>query len=336
MLIKLSDAGLYCEAGDFYIDPWKPVARAVITHAHADHARAGSNEYYAIASSHPILKKRLGQTANIIPVEYGEPLQFGDAKVSLHSAGHILGSAQVRVEVDGEVWVASGDYKRDDDPSCEPFEIVRCDTFITEATFALPVYRWPAAAFVAKQVYDWWQENTAKDRASVLFCYALGKAQRLLAELTAYTDKTVLLHGAVTPLTDIYRQAGVTMLPTEPAVLEEERKKRNYAGELIIAPPGANGTLWMRRFGQCSTGFCSGWMQIRGNRRRRGYDRGFIISDHADWPALIKTIEQTGAQRVLATHGQSDVLVRYLNERGIEAAALATYYGDEALEEQSA
>ena len=189
---------------------------------------------------------------------------------------------------------------------------------------------------IAKQVFDWWQDNAQAGRASVLFCYALGKAQRLLAELTAFTDQTVLLHGAVTTLTDIYRDAGIPMLPTEPAVLEQQRKKQNYAGELIIAPPGANGTPWMRRFGQCATGFCSGWMQIRGNRRRRGYDRGFVISDHADWPSLIRTIEETGATQILATHGQSDVLVRYLNNRGIQAAALETYFGDEDLEEQQA
>ncbi len=334
MLIRLTEAGLYCEAGDFYIDPWRPVHRAVITHAHADHARSGSDHYYASASSLPILQKRLGQQACIHPIEYGQPMEFGKAVASLHPAGHILGSAQVRVEYDGEVWVASGDYKRDTDPTCEAFEVVPCDTFITEATFALPVYRWQPASSVAAQVFDWWQENRRAGRASVLFCYALGKAQRLLAELTNYTTDTVLLHGAVMTLTDIYREAGINMLPTEPAVLEADRKKRNYAGELIIAPPGANGTSWMRRFGQCATGFCSGWMQIRGNRRRRGYDRGFVISDHADWPSLVTTIEQTGASQVLATHGQSDVLVRYLNERGINAAALATFFGDEDLEEQ--
>lgn len=334
MLIRLTSAGLYCEAGDFYIDPWRPVARAVITHAHADHARSGSDDYYASASSLPILQKRLGHQARVNSLEYGQRIEFGQTSVSLHPAGHILGSAQVRVEHDGEVWVASGDYKRDADPSCEAFEVVPCDTFITEATFALPVYRWPPASLVARQVFEWWQENKRAGRASVLFCYALGKAQRLLAELTAYTQETVLLHGAVTGLTDIYREAGVAMLPTEPAVLEADRKKRNYAGELIIAPPGANGTTWMRRFGQCGTGFCSGWMQIRGNRRRRGYDRGFVISDHADWPSLVTTIKQTGAARVLATHGQSDVLVRYLNERGFNAAALQTSFGDEELEEQ--
>ncbi len=328
-LVELTDKGLYCPAGDFYVDPWRPVPRAVITHGHADHARPGSGLYFAEASGIPILRQRLGADLKAHPLAYGESLALGRARVSLHPAGHILGSAQVRIEVDGEVWVITGDFKRDEDPTCAAFEPVTCDTLITEATFALPIYRWPDIDVVAADIFRWWQANAEQGRASVLFCYALGKAQRVLAALMTHTQQRVLLHGAAVPLTNIYRKAGVAMLPTEPALEAEVEKK--FAGELIIAPPGANGTAWMKRFGDCGTGFCSGWMLLRGNRRRRGYDRGFVMSDHADWPALIQTIEESQARQVLATHGRSDILVRYLTERGMRAAELRTEFGDEDL-----
>jgi putative mRNA 3-end processing factor len=325
-VIELTDKGLYCAAGDFHIDPWRPVERALITHAHADHARSGHARYWANRESAPILYKRLGRDIELEPVEYGDMHAFGDARVSFHPAGHVLGSAQIRVEVDGEVWVASGDYKRDADPTCAGFEVVPCDTFITEATFALPVYRWADTAVVAADIHAWWQANAAAGKTSVLFSYSLGKAQRLLAELARFTDETVYLHGALVPLTDIYREAGVDMLATEPVSAQD--KKADFAGALVMAPPSAAGSRWMRRFKHHETGFASGWMRIRGNRRRRGYDRGFVLSDHADWPGLIRTIEQTGASRVLATHGRTDVLVEYLRQRGLDAAPLTTEYAD--------
>jgi len=325
-VIELTDKGLYCAAGDFHIDPWRPVERALITHAHADHARSGHAQYWATRVSAPILYKRLGANIDLAGVEYGQTLTFGDARVSFHPAGHVLGSAQIRVEVDGEVWVASGDYKREADPTCADFEVVPCDTFITEATFALPVYRWADTAAVAADIHAWWQANAAAGKTSVLFSYSLGKAQRLLAELARFTDDTVYLHGALVPLTEIYREAGVAMLPTQP--VSAQGQKADFAGCLVMAPPSAAGSRWMRRFKHHETGFASGWMRIRGNRRRRGYDRGFVLSDHADWPGLIGTIEQTGAARVLATHGRTDVLVAYLRERGLDAAPLATEYAD--------
>jgi len=326
-IIELTDRGLYCAAGDFYIDPWRPVTRAVITHAHADHARPGNECYFAAQPGIDILRHRLGADIQCQPLAYGENLDLGGARVSLHPAGHILGSAQARVEVNGEVWVVTGDFKRDEDPTCAPFEVVHCDTLITEATFALPIYRWPELQQVAGEILRWWQGNAERGRASVLFCYALGKAQRVLAALGKLTDQRVLLHGAAVPLTELYRQAGIDMVATEPALEVDGSDK--YAGELVIAPPGANGTAWMKRFGDCSTGFCSGWMLLRGNRRRRGYDRGFVLSDHADWPALLATIQDSGASRVLATHGRSDILVRYLREQGVDAAELRTEFGDE-------
>ncbi len=326
-LVQLTESGLYCAAGDFHIDPWRPVPRAVITHGHGDHARSGMGEYHCTEASLPILKWRLGEQ-HYHGYRYGQTFVLGAARVSLHSAGHVLGSAQVRIEVDGEVWVASGDYKRQPDPSCAPFEVVPCDTFITEATFGLPVYRWPAASEVAQEMVAWREQCAARGEAAVLYCYALGKAQRVLAELQAHTAQPVFLHGAVANGVEVYRRAGIEMIATQP--VSETRSDQRYAGELIIAPPSAAGSAWLRRFGRVQQGFASGWMRIRGNRRRRNYDRGFVVSDHADWPDLLRTIRETGARRVIATHGNTDALVRVLNEEGIAAGAFTTHYGDEA------
>lgn len=325
-LVVATPRGLYCPAGDFFIDPWQPAARAVITHAHSDHLREGSGEYILAADGLALARHRLLPDMQLRPVAYGEPLQFGPVRVSLHPAGHILGSAQVRIEHDGETWVVTGDYKRDADPTCAPFEVVRCDVLVSEATFALPLYRWSPTREVVQEIFDWWQHNRARGVASLLFAYALGKAQRVLAELRAFTDEPVHVHGAVATVTELYRAAGVDMLPTLPATVE---RGGATAGALVLAPPSAFGSPWTRRFGDFSSGFCSGWMRVRGDRRRRGYDRGFVLSDHADWPSLLRTVTETGARRVLLTHGHSDTLVRYLQEQGLDAAALATEYGEE-------
>jgi putative mRNA 3-end processing factor len=326
-LLRPDDRGLFCEAGGFYIDPWKPVERAVISHGHGDHARWGSAAYLAAAPSVPILRRRLGEAAAIEGVPFGATVRIGEVAVSFHPAGHILGSAQVRVERGGEVWVFSGDYKRAADSTCEPFEPVACHTFITEATFALPIYRWDPTAAVAREVREWWEANREAGRASVLFCYALGKAQRVLGELARLTDRTVFVHGSLEPLNECYRNAGVEMLPTRPVA--ETTRGQSFAGELILAPPSAGGSTWMRRFGPASTAFASGWMRVRGTRRRRGFDRGFAISDHADWPDLLRTIADTGAERVLTTHGFAGALARYLQEQGLSASPLATPFEGE-------
>jgi len=325
-LIEARDNGLYCAAGGFYIDPWRPVEHAIITHAHGDHARPGSRRYYTAPSGVPLVKKRLGADQHVQPLRWRTPYRFGDCTVSLHPAGHILGSAQVRVACGDEVWVASGDFKRGADPSCEPFEVVPCDTFISEATFALPAYRWPDPTATAHAIHDWWQANAADGRASVLFTYALGKAQRILAALRPLAARTVFLHGAAVPMTAIYRQAGVAMVTTEPVSARDSSD--GFAGELIIAPPSADTDGWMRRFRRPSTAFASGWMRIRGNRRRRGFDRGFVLSDHADWPDLLRTYADTGAQRILTTHGRASELVAYLREQGYQAAPLETPYSE--------
>ena len=328
-LIRVTPNGLVCEAGEFAIDPWEPAELALITHAHADHARPGSKRYIATPDSVALLKRRLGDNINIRSVNYNDIIKLGNTSVSFHPAGHVLGSAQIRVEYADAVWVFTGDFKRDYDPTCLPFELVPCDTLITEATFALPVYRWQSGRDVAAEIARWWNNNRKVNRPSVLFCYSLGKAQRVLAELMRFTDREVFLHGAVAPLTQIYRDEGVAMLPTQQLDLKE---KRNYNGELIIAPPGAAGSTWMRRFKGASTGFCSGWMRVRGNRRRRGYDRGFVLSDHADWPALIRTIKECGAKKILTTHGQSETLVRYLRELKFDASELVTPFAGDGTE----
>lgn len=327
-VVTLTPKGLYCPAGDFYVDPWKPVERALITHAHADHARPGSAQYHAARSGTGLLKKRLGDDIDINGHNFGQKIRLGDAVASFHPAGHVLGSAQVRIEVGNEVWVISGDYKCDDDPSCEPFEPVPCDVFITEATFALPIYRWDSIEQVMDQLMLWWQANEAAGKASVIFCYALGKAQRLLAEIGRRSARPVFVHGAIDALLPAYRDAGIALAET--LTVLEQPKEKNFAGELVIAPPSAFGSTWMRRMGDYGTAFASGWMRVRGHRRRRGFDEGLVLSDHADWPGLLQAIEATGARKVYATHGYSDTLARYLKEqRDIDAEPLETLFEGE-------
>lgn len=326
-MLQPRPAGLYCPAGDFHVDPWRPVERALITHGHGDHARPGSSHYLTAAPGVALLRHRLGG-ADIEGARYGESIELGDVRVSFHPAGHILGSAQIRVEGRDSVWVVAGDYKRQRDPTCAPFEPLLCDTFVTEATFALPVFRWDEPGEVAAEIAAWHAGNRAQGRCSVLFCYALGKAQRLLAELAPHLDAPVWVHGALRPLVAIYRQQGIDLPAVEPV---NDRGRDDWSGRLVMAPPSAAGSRWLRRFGAHRSAFVSGWMRIRGHRRRRGHDRGFVLSDHVDWPDLLATIEETGCRRVLATHGRSDVLVRYLREcRGLEAHSLTTDWQGEA------
>lgn len=330
-LLALADRGLYCSAGDFYIDPWQPVASAVITHAHGDHARWGCERYLCSREGAGVLRTRVGAEARIRSVEWGERVDMNGATVSLHPAGHILGSAQVRVEHKGEVWVASGDYKTTPDATCTPFELVRCHTFITESTFGLPIYRWAPEAEVFAEIRAWWAANRDVGRASVLLAYALGKAQRLLAGLADAGIGPVYTHGAVERLNQDYRAGGVRLAATTYAGAVP--RGHSFAGSLVVAPPSAAGSTWMRRFGETSTGFASGWMRVRGIRRRRAVDRGFALSDHVDWPSLLAAVEGTGAERVWVTHGTREPLVRLLTERGLEARAIRSQWkGEEELE----
>ncbi|MFI5387885.1 MAG: ligase-associated DNA damage response exonuclease [Fimbriimonadales bacterium] len=325
-LLKLNDRGLYCPHGDFYIDPWRPVDRAVITHAHSDHALWGMKRYLCSREGERVLRLRLGPDMRIDNVEYGEAVHIGGVRVSLHPAGHVLGSAQVRLEHRGEVAVVSGDYKTEPDRTCTPFELVRCHLFVTETTFGLPIYRWQPEAEIFEQIHRWWQANQQQGKASLLMGYALGKSQRALSGLDP-TVGPIFLHGAVKRVTDAYRQTGVDLPPIQQ--VWEVGKAFDWTKAIVIAPPSANGTPWIRRFGDYSSAFMSGWMAIRGARRRLAVDRGFVLSDHVDWPALLNGIRATGAERVWATHGYSQVVVRYLAEQGVDAKVLPTRWEGE-------
>lgn len=354
----MTESGLFCPAGGFHIDPWQGVECAIVTHGHSDHARWGSRRYITAEDGIELVAKRVngrivreramgGPSSGVDgtaggrarpTVEgrgYGEVFSMRGAEVSLHPAGHCLGSCQVRVEVAGEVWVVSGDYKSQPDPTCRPFEPVRCDVFISECTFGLPIFRWRPESEVFGEMNAWWRENAAAGRVSVVFAYALGKAQRVLAGVDR-TIGPIFVHGAVRPFHRIYRARGVDLPEVRPA-MEFSRRDASHAGALVVGPPGAEGSGWLKRFGSdASTAFASGWMQLRGTRRRRNVERGFVLSDHDDWPGLLNAIESTGASRVLLTHGTTQPLARYLREvRRIDAEAIATRFEGEPHEDRS-
>jgi putative mRNA 3-end processing factor len=333
MLLTLTDDGFYCEAGDFFVDPWRPVQRAVVTHGHADHLTRGCSSYLVASAGERIFRTRLGEDAPLQTVEYGEVVTINGVKVSLHPAGHILGSAQVRVEYQGEVWVVSGDYKIDPDVTCAAFELVRCHTFISEATFGLPIYRWPQQQEVFDAIDAWWRANQQAGKASLLYAYALGKAQRILGGIDSSIGP-IYTHGAVERLNQAYRDSGVALPQTQSAA--QVQGKIDWSKSLVIAPISARGTSWVRRFGAHASGFASGWMRIRGARRRRAVDRGFVLSDHVDWPGLMGTLSATGAERIGVTHGYVPEVVRWLREQGIDAHGYQTRYEGEVADSEEA
>lgn len=323
-LVERRPEGLYCPVGNFYIDPWRPVERAVITHAHADHARSGHQHYLAHGDAAEILKTRLGSTISLQTLTYDEVIDLGGVKLSLHPAGHVLGSSQIKIVHHGQTWVVSGDYRIEADSSCQAFEPLRCDVFITESTFALPIYRWEPQSVVIEQISAWWQANAAKGICSVLYTYSLGKAQRLAMALP---EGPVWVHPAVDAINACYRNAGRKVPPS--ACWRGEMKPP--AGSLLLAPPAIADSSALSRLVGYEDASVSGWMRLRGIRRRRALDRGFVISDHADWPGLLWAIRESGAQKIFVTHGQVDVLVRYLCEQGLDAAPLqAVGWGEDA------
>ncbi len=324
-LIEFTDKGLYCPQGQFYIDPWKPVDKAVITHAHSDHARWGSKYYLCHHLTKPILQLRLGDNP-YETVEWNETVLMNGVKVSLHPAGHIIGSSQIRVEHGGEVWVVSGDYKTENDGISGAFEPVSCHTFITESTFGLPIYKWKPQPEIFDDIKNWVLANNAAGKTSVLIAYSLGKAQRIMAPL-AQTGLPIFLHGAVFNVHEALTKNGIQL----PAVqrVQSTTTKAETLGNIVIAPSGADGSNWIKRFAPYSVGVCSGWMQVRGNTRRRNADAGFALSDHADWEGLLNAVKATGAEKVFATHGFQAAFSRYLNEQGIEAAEVKTEYGND-------
>jgi putative mRNA 3-end processing factor len=325
-LVVATPRGLYCPPGGFYIDPWRPVERAVITHAHADHARRGHAHYLAQADGQGLLRQRLGAGIRLQGLAYGEAVDHQGVRVSLHPAGHVLGSAQVRIEHAGRVWVVSGDYKLEADPTCPPFEPQRCHTFITESTFGLPIYRWPGPERLFAEINAWWSANAAAGLASVVYAYSLGKAQRVLMGVDERIGPLVV-HGTVAALNEAYAAAGVRLPRCHAADALDAAALRRA---LIVAPSPAALVPWLERLTPYADAFASGWMRVRGARRRRGMGHGFVLSDHADWPALHDAIAATGAERVIVTHGSEAVLARSLCEQGVQAETLADTPGDEA------
>jgi putative mRNA 3-end processing factor len=325
-LITFTDKGLYCPQGDFYIDPWKPVEKAVITHAHSDHARWGSQNYLCHHYTKPILQLRLGDN-NYQSVEWNETVTMNGVKISLHPAGHIIGSSQIRVEYNDEVWVVSGDYKTEDDGISGKFEPIKCNTFITESTFGLPIYNWKPQQQIYNNIVNWIARNKETGKTSVLLAYSLGKAQRVLQHIKE-TTQTIYAHGAIYNMQQMLIDAGWTLVET--VRITPETPKELLKGAVVIAPPGADGTPWMKKFSPYSVGVCSGWMQVRGHARRRNVDAGFALSDHADWDALLQSVKATQAERVFVTHGFQSAFSRYLNEQNIAIAAeVKTEYGAE-------
>ena len=329
-LLKVTKAGLYCALGDFYIDPWARVDRAIVTHAHSDHARPGMKRYLCSVESERVLRLRVGEKASIDTVEYGQVIDMNGAKVSLHPAGHIIGSAQVRVEVKGRVEVVSGDYKTAPDPTCTPFEPVRCHTFVTESTFGLPIYRWPDESVVFDQINSWWRENQLAGRASILMGYSLGKTQRALASLNPDIGP-IILHETLQPYTDAYRLGGV-VLP-ETLRFSDINSRMDLSRAMIVSTPNAQNPSWAGRVSGYSSAFMSGWMAVRRLKTRGASTKGFVLSDHVDWPSLLSAVKATEADEVFVTHGYTEQVVRYLKEQGLDAKELPTHWSSEESEE---
>ena len=329
-LLAFNENGIFCEPAGVYLDPWKPVEKAIITHGHADHARWGHKKYITQVTNVPIIKHRLGDI-EVSGKKYGETFTINNVKFSFHPAGHIIGSSQVRVEYAGEVWVFSGDYKTEDDGISVPFEPVKCDAFITECTFGLPAFKWLPQQQVANDINKWWYQNKSEGKTSILFGYTLGKAQRLLNCLNPEIGK-IWTHGAVENMTDILRP--LANFP-ETTRITKETKKEEIRGGIVLAPPSAHGSTWIRKMVPYETGMASGWMAFRGARRRRAVDRGFVLSDHADWQGLLSAIKATRCERVICTHGYSDIFCRFLNENGYDARTAETQYEGELAEMNS-
>ncbi|MEM6892965.1 MAG: ligase-associated DNA damage response exonuclease [Bacteroidota bacterium] len=326
-LLQFTNKGIYCEPADVYLDPWRPVDKAIISHGHADHSRWGHKKYITHHRNVPIVRHRLGKVV-ITGKEWGETFTINGVKFSFHPAGHIVGSSQIRVEHQGEVWVFTGDYKIEDDGLTTPYENVKCHTFITECTFGLPAFKWQPQKEVFEDINGWWAENQAEGKTSVLFGYSLGKAQRLLKHLDTSIGK-IYTHGSVENMTEVLRP--LVDLP-ETTLITRDTKKEELLGNIVVAPPSAHGSTWIRKMVPYVTASASGWMTFRGARRRRAIDKGFVLSDHCDWDGLLESIKATGAEKVICTHGYTDIFSRYLRELGYDARTESTQYEGELAE----
>jgi putative mRNA 3-end processing factor len=323
-LLEFTNKGIYCAAAKVYLDPWKPVQKAIISHGHADHSRCGHKQYITHHRNVPIISHRLGDI-QVTGKEWGETFSINNVKFSLHPAGHIIGSSQIRVEHKGEVWVFTGDYKTENDGISTPYESVKCHTFITECTFGLPAFSWTPQKEVLNNINQWWSENKAEGKTSILFGYSLGKAQRLLKYLDTDIGK-IYTHGAIEKMTEVLRP--LVNFP-ETTLITRDTKKTELLGNIVLAPPSTHGSTWIRKMVPYVTASASGWMAFRGARRRRAIDKGFVLSDHCDWEGLLKSIEATGAEKIICTHGYTDIFSRYLREQGYDARTESTQYGEE-------
>ncbi len=326
-LIKFTKKGIYCPQGKFYLDPWYPVDYAVISHGHADHARWGMKRYLCQHNSKSILQHRIGKDIKIESIAYNESITINGVKVSFHPAGHVIGSAQIRLEYQGYIVVFSGDYKTQPDFISTPFESVKCHTFITESTFGLPIYKWKSEKELQNQLQQWVKTNKANHRTSVFLGYSLGKAQRLISLLEGTDD--IFVHRAIHNLNEAISNSGLQLPKTQ--LWSADLDKKELQNKIIIAPPALLGSRMLKRVPNAATAICSGWMQIRGNRRWQGVDAGFTVSDHADWDGLISAVKASEAEQVYVTHGSQAVFSKYLNEIGIKANELKTEYGEDAM-----
>ena len=322
--------GIYCSKADVYLDPWRGVKKAIITHGHSDHARWGSKSYITQIDNVPILKHRLGDIS-VTGKKYGDKFQINGVTFSFHPAGHVPGSSQIRVEYRGEVWVFTGDFKTQDDKISTPYEPIKCNTFITECTFGLPVYKWEEPKIVHGQINKWWAKNKSNGITSLLLGYSLGKIQRLLKNLDPEIGK-IYTHGATEKMTEVLR-AKIDFPKTN--LITRDTIKKDIEGNLVLAPPAVLGSAWSRKFGITSSGYASGWMAIRGARRRRAVDKSFVLSDHADWDGLLSAIYSTECENVITTHGYTDIFAKYLNEKGLNAMSEKTEYEQETPETEN-
>ena len=326
-LLQFTSNGIYCEKARVYLDPWKPVNKAIISHGHADHSRYGHKQYITHHRNVPIISHRLGEI-EVNGKDWGETFNINNVKFSLHPAGHIIGSSQIRVEHKGEVWVFTGDYKTENDGISIPYEPIKCHTFITECTFGLPAFKWTPQTEVFEDINNWWAENKAEGKTSILFGYSLGKAQRLLKYLDTDIGH-IYTHGAIENMTEVLRP--LVHFP-KTTLITRETKKEQLIGNIVLAPPSAHGSTWIRKMVPYVTASASGWMTFRGARRRRAIDKGFVLSDHCDWPGLLESIQETGAEKIICTHGYTDIFSKYLREQGYDARTEATQYGEEETE----
>lgn len=327
-LVKFTKKGIYCIPGKFYLDPWYPVEYAIISHGHADHARWGNKHYLCHNQSKAILQHRIGADISIESLPYNEYKVINGVKVSFHPAGHILGSAQIRLEYKGYIVVFSGDYKTQPDFITTPFEPVKCHEFITESTFGLPIYKWKSEEELQQELQDWIVQNQQNNRTSVFLGYSLGKAQRIMKLVEKVEE--IYVHSAIHNLNQAIENSGITLPTTK--LLTADFKKTEIQNKIVILPPALLGSKMIKKIPNAATAICSGWMQIRGNRRWKGVDAGFAVSDHADWDGLLSAVKATEAEKVYVTHGSQAVFSKYLNEIGIEAHELKTEFGEDELE----